>query len=261
MGVFWVSFFAVGFILATLMYTVARKHRLMAIVDTIWTAGLGLAACSYFLLSGLDSLRAWLVLLVVSVWSFRLSFYLFRDRVLKGQEDPRYLALAEYWGEAALRNFYFLFLVQIPCIALFLCPVVVAMENSSSGWFWSDTFAVMIALVALSGEAISDRQLAVFRGNPKNKGAVCRVGLWRFSRHPNYFFEWLHWFAYVAFAYSSTHGWIALIGPISMYVFLRFITGVPHSERSSLKRRGDAYRIYQKTTNAFFPWIPTRQTD
>jgi steroid 5-alpha reductase family enzyme len=85
--------------------------------------------------------------------------------------------------------------------------------------------------------------------------------LWRFSRHPNYFFEWLHWFAYVAFAYSSTHGWIALIGPISMYVFLRFITGVPHSERSSLKRRGDAYRTYQKTTNAFFPWIPTRQTD
>ena len=149
-------------------------------------------------------------------------------------------------------------LVQIPCIALFLCPVVVAMENSSSGWFWSDTFAVMIALVALSGEAISDRQLAVFRGNPKNKGAVCRVGLWRFSRHPNYFFEWLFWFSFVWMGLPNTFGWLSLLGPALMYLFLMRITGIPHTERRALASRGEAYRQYQQTTNKFMPWFPRK---
>lgn len=260
MGVFWVSLFAVGFILATFIYTVARKRGLMAIVDTIWTAGLGLAALIFFFVAGLDSLRAWLVLLVIGAWSFRLSFYLFRDRVLKGHEDPRYVALADYWGANAPRNFYFLFLVQIPFIALFLYPVSVAMQNPATGWLWSDSLALVIAVIAMLGEAISDRQLAAFRAEPGNKGAVCRSGLWRFSRHPNYFFEWLHWFAYVAFAFSASNGWFALLGPVSMFIFLRFLTGVPHAERSSLKSRGDAYRDYQKTTNAFFPWIPRDQS-
>lgn len=260
MADYWVSLFLVGSALATLVYYAARKIRLMALVDVIWTAGLGIAAILFFVSAGLESIRAWVVLLLISLWSFRLSFYLFKDRVLSGHEDPRYKALTDYWGENALRNFYFLFLIQIPFIALFLYPVSVAMQNSAEGWMWSDTLAVVIAVVAMCGEAIADRQLAKFRADPKNKGAVCRSGLWRFSRHPNYFFEWLHWFAYVAFAYTAANGWLALLGPLSMYIFLRFLTGVPPAERSSLKSRGEAYREYQKTTNAFFPWIPRDQS-
>lgn len=260
MAEFWVSLFIVGFFVATLVYYTARRIRLMAMVDVIWTAGLGIAAILFFESADLESSRAWAVLLLIGLWSFRLSFYLFKDRVLAGHEDPRYKALIDYWGENALRNFYFLFLIQIPFIALFLYPVSVAMQNSAEGWIWSDTLAVAIAVVAMCGEAVADRQLAKFRADPNNKGAVCRSGLWRFSRHPNYFFEWLHWFAYVAFAYTAPNGWFALLGPLSMYVFLRFLTGVPPAERSSLKSRGEAYREYQKTTNAFFPWFPRDQT-
>ena len=110
------------------------------------------------------------------------------------------------------------------------------------------------------GEWIADRQLASFRANPKNKGGVCKDRLWRYSRHPNYFFEWLHWFAYLAFAMGSSSVGFALVGPIAMFIFLRFLTGVPYAEMSSLKSRGEAYRQYQSSTNAFFPWIPRDKT-
>ena len=257
---FWISFFCIGIFVATAAYQIARKLKLMAIVDTIWTAGLGISALIYHTVAGLESIRSWAVLLVIFLWSFRLSFHLFRDRVFTGHEDPRYKALAEHWGAKSARNFYFLFLAQIIFIALFLFPVSIAMQNPQPVWTWTDTLAVLIGISAMSGEWIADRQLAAFRANPKNKGGVCKDRLWRYSRHPNYFFEWLHWFAYLAFAVGSSSVGFALVGPISMFIFLRFLTGVPYAEMSSLKSRGEAYRQYQSSTNAFFPWIPRDKT-
>ena len=257
---FWISFFCIGIFVATAAYQIARKLKLMAIVDTIWTAGLGVSALVYHTVAGLESVRSWAVLLVIFLWSFRLSFHLFRDRIFTGHEDPRYKALAEHWGKKSARNFYFLFLAQIIFIALFLFPVSIAMQNSQSVWTWTDTLAVLIGISAMSGEWIADRQLASFRANPKNKGGVCKDRLWRYSRHPNYFFEWLHWFAYLAFAVGASSVGFALVGPIAMFIFLRFLTGVPYAEMSSLKSRGEAYRQYQSSTNAFFPWIPRDKT-
>jgi steroid 5-alpha reductase family enzyme len=257
---FWISFFCIGIFVATAAYQIARKLKLMAIVDTIWTAGLGISALVYHTVAGLESVRSWAVLLVIFLWSFRLSFHLFRDRVFTGHEDPRYKALAEYWAAKSARNFYFLFLAQIIFIALFLFPVSIAMQNPQPVWTWTDTLAVLIGISAMLGEWIADRQLAFFRANPKNKGGVCKDRLWRYSRHPNYFFEWLHWFAYLAFAVGSSSVGFALVGPIAMFIFLRFLTGVPYAEMSSLKSRGEAYRQYQSSTNAFFPWIPRDKT-
>ena len=257
---FWVSFFCVGIFVATAAYLIARKVKLMAIVDTIWTAGLGISALVYHTVLGLESIRSWAVLLVIFLWSFRLSFHLYRDRVFSGHDDPRYKALAEHWGARSARNFYFLFLAQIVFIALFLFPVSIAMQNPQPLWAWTDTMAVLIGISAMLGEWIADRQLANFRANPKNKGGVCKDRLWRYSRHPNYFFEWLHWFAYPAFSMGSSLVGFALVGPIAMFIFLRFLTGVPYAEMSSLKSRGEAYRQYQSSTNAFFPWIPRDKT-
>ena len=257
---FWISFFCIGIFVATAAYQIARKFKLMAIVDTIWTAGLGISALVYHTISGLESVRSWAVLLVIFLWSFRLSFHLFRDRIFTGHEDPRYKALAAYWGAKSARNFYFLFLAQITFVALFLFPVSIAMQNPHPVWAWTDTLAVLIGISAMLGEWIADRQLAAFRANPKNNGGVCQDRLWRYSRHPNYFFEWLHWFAYLAFAVGSSSVGFALVGPIAMFIFLRFLTGVPYAEMSSLKSRGEAYRQYQSSTNAFFPWIPRDKT-
>ena len=134
------------------------------------------------------------------------------------------------------------------------------MQNPQQVWAWTDTLAVLIGISAMLGEWFADRQLANFRSNPDNKGCVCQDNLWRYTRHPNYFFEWLHWFAYLAFAVGSSSVWFALVGPIAMFIFLRFLTGVPYAEMSSLKSRGEAYRRYQASTNAFFPWIPRNKT-
>ena len=253
---FWLPFFVIGFGLAAAAYAIARRIRLMAIVDLIWTAGLGIAGLLYVLSADNVSGRSWLVWTVLALWSFRLTIHLLRDRVLRGHEDPRYQALANYWGDHAGRNFFGLFLVQIVFVALFLIPFGAAANNSSDLWRLSDFMALGIAVVALLGETLADRQLAGFRAQPDNSGKVCREGLWRYSRHPNYFFEWVFWWAFVAFAWGAVNWWVSLLGPAAMYCFLRYLTGIPYAERSSLKRRGEAYRNYQQTTSAFFPWIP-----
>ena len=113
-----------------------------------------------------------------------------------------------------------------------------------------------IWLVGLVGESIADRQLAKFRADPANQGKVCQAGLWNFSRHPNYFFEWLIWVAFFVFALASPWGWLAIVGPASILYLLLRVTGIPMTEEQSLRSRGDAYRRYQKTTSAFLPWFP-----
>lgn len=253
---FWPLFFLFGFVAAGAVHRVARKLGSMAMVDLIWTFGLGLGAVAYATYHHLlDEKRVWLVLSVALPWSLRLGYHLLKDRVLRGEEDPRYRCLADYWGPRAPRRFLFLFLAQVPFVAVFLLPITAAMRHAGT-WQATDFFGVLIAVGALSGEAIADRQLARFRADPSNTGEVFQKGFWRYSRHPNYFFEWLHWWAYVAFAWGGPYQWLSLIGPVAMYVFLRHLTGIPHAEKSSLKRRGEAYRIYRQTTSPFFPWIP-----
>lgn len=256
MAEFWQVFFPVGFTLAMGAYFIALKIQLYAVVDTVWAIGLGLGALSYYLWADPESARGAVALAIMLFWSGRLTLHLLRDRIKVGNEDPRYAALAAHWGNQAKFRFLFVFLAQIPLAALFLLPFTLAVDHAEPDWRWLDSLGVLIAAIALWGEMIADRQLAWFRAKPENAGQVCRDGLWRYSRHPNYFFEWLHWFAYVAFALGAPLGWLSLIGPVMMYVFLRFITGVPFAERSSIKSRGEAYRAYQKSTNTFFPWRP-----
>ncbi len=253
---FWIGFFLIAGFFATISYFWALRFGCMAFVDVLWSLGLGLGAVAYLFYAGTFTIHRFMVLLVLLVWSFRLSYYLFTNRVLSGKEDPRYENLANYWGRYKKRNFYFLFLAQVLLMALFLVPVTTAMESGNSALQLADWIALAIAIISLVGETLSDRTLATFRADPANKGQVCQQGLWRYSRHPNYFFEWLHWWAYVAFAWGSATWSLSFIGPLAMYIFLNYITGIPHAERSSLKARGEAYRQYQKTTNSFFPWIP-----
>ena len=94
-----------------------------------------------------------------------------------------------------------------------------------------------------------------------NRGRICDVGLWRYSRHPNYFFEWLHWFAYVLLAIGSPIAWLAWAGPLVMYVFLRWISGIPYTEAQALRTRGEDYRDYQRTTPMLFPWFPKSRAE
>lgn len=256
MSEFWYVFLSLGFLFALAAYGLSFKLRLYALVDTVWALSLGLGAVAYFFWASPETTRALAALGIMLIWSGRLTLHLLRDRILPGKEDPRYAALAAHWGAHARARFLFVFLAQIPLASLFLLPFTLAVDHVQSGWRLLDSLAVLVALVALLGEWLADRQLAQFRADPTNAGQVCQQGLWRYSRHPNYFFEWLHWFAYVGFALGGPLGGLSLIGPVMMYLFLRYVTGIPFAERSSIRSRGQAYREYQKSTNAFFPWRP-----
>ncbi|MEO8002127.1 MAG: DUF1295 domain-containing protein, partial [Arenimonas sp.] len=116
--------------------------------------------------------------------------------------------------------------------------------------------AIAVWVMSVLGEYIADEQLAKFRTNPDNKGKTCRRGLWAYSRHPNYFFEWLHWFAYVFLAINSDFFWYSLVGPIVMLAFLYRVSGIPWTEAQALRSRGDNYKNYQTEVSAFIPWLP-----
>jgi steroid 5-alpha reductase family enzyme len=103
---------------------------------------------------------------------------------------------------------------------------------------------------------VADSQLQSFKSNPANRSATCRVGLWRYSRHPNYFFEWLIWVAFAVFAMGSPYGYVAAFAPLLMLFFLFRVTGIPATEAQALRSKGDDYRQYQRTTSAFVPWFP-----
>jgi steroid 5-alpha reductase family enzyme len=113
-----------------------------------------------------------------------------------------------------------------------------------------------LGVLSIAGESLADRQLSRFKQKPDSVGRTCREGLWRYSRHPNYFFEWLHWCSYPLIAIGASQaGWLWCL-PLAMFVFLWFVTGIPYTEKQALKSRGDDYRDYQRTTSAFFPWRP-----
>jgi steroid 5-alpha reductase family enzyme len=257
---------AVGLsIVMTLAWAYQRRVGNAGWVDVFWTAGLGLAGVAMALapLPGMagPTGRQELIALMVAVWSVRLGSYL-GVRVAHHAEDVRYNGFRGDWGaDFQRRMFWFLQIQAAAAILLAIC-ILLAARHPALGIRLVDWVGVLILAVAIGGEGIADAQLKRFKADPANKGGICDAGLWGWSRHPNYFFEWLVWaaFAVMAVDFSGTYlrGWLALVGPISMYWLLVYVSGIPPLETLMLKSRGDAFRRYQATTHAFFPLPPRR---
>ena len=237
-----------------LVWMVQRRTRNAGHVDVAWALLLGCAALYFGWVGSGDMTARVLGAIMGGLWGFRLGLHLFA-RVLGEPEDGRYAYLRAHWQNDQ-RKFFGFFLFQALLAVLFSLPFLAVAQNPAKPAIASIIMAIAFWLTSWIGESIADRQLAMFRHDPRNRGKTCRAGLWRYSRHPNYFFEWLHWFAYVLLAIGSPLFWLSVAGPILMFVSLRFVTGVPYVEAQSLRSRGDDYRDYQRTTNAFFPWWP-----
>jgi steroid 5-alpha reductase family enzyme len=150
------------------------------------------------------------------------------------------------------------FQLQSAAVAAFSLPFLVVIQNPRPPFSLVELAGLLLWILAVSGEAVADRQLSRFRARPWNRDRVCREGLWQYSRHPNYFFEWVHWWSYVVMAIGAP-GWpLTFIGPVGMGWALLRVSGIPLAEQQALKTRGAEYRRYQQTTNAFVPWIPKR---
>ncbi|MFK2875818.1 DUF1295 domain-containing protein [Rhodanobacter hydrolyticus] len=234
-----------------------RRHTNTGVVDVLWATGLcGAAALLAWFGPGATAPRLLLGLLS-GLWGLRLALHLWR-RVGHEPEDGRYRTMREHWrGDQRILFAFFQF--QAMLIPLFALPFVAVATNAAVRRPWLIA-GVVIWIAGVLGEAVADAQLARFRGQPQHRGRTCRCGLWRYSRHPNYFFEWLHWFAYVALAVGSPLAWLAWSGPVLMFLFLRFISGIPFTEAQALRTRGEDYRAYQRSTPMLFPWFPKRST-
>lgn len=250
---------ALAFVTMTVVWLISVRIRNAGIVDIAWSAIFGLIALLYALLAHGDAQRRWLGAGLMILWSARLATHLGR-RVIShiDTEDPRYAELRTKWGASANAKMLGFFLMQGLTNVLLSVPILLIARNAEPGIGAFEIAGVAVWLVAIAGESIADAQLARFRRDPANRGRVCKAGLWRYSRHPNYFFEWLIWIAYFLFALGSPRGWISFYCPLLMLWFLYKVTGIPATEEHSLKTKGEEYREYQRTTSAFVPWFPKR---
>lgn len=238
------------------LWIIQRRTHDAGIVDVGWSAGIGAAALFYSISSPGLGIRRLLLAVLSSFWAIRLAGYLLVNRILKEDEDGRYRTLREKWGTSSQRNFFLFFLFQAGLVVLFSLPHLVVAHNPVPALTAWDIAGVVVFIVSFTGEAIADKQLAAFRADHANEGKTCRSGLWRYSRHPNYFFEWTHWWTYVLLAIGSTFWWVTLAGPALMLLFLYKITGIPATEARAILTRGDEYLSYQRSTSQFFPWFP-----
>jgi steroid 5-alpha reductase family enzyme len=230
-------------------------------VDTIWTFAVGLvgAGSALWPIGGAaPNARQWLVAALVAIWSLRLGIHI-AIRTAGITDDPRYAAFAKEWGvNSARRMFWFLQNQAFGSIPL-VFAIFVAARFPDPTLRWQDYLGTVILFAGIAGEALADAELKRFRSEPGNKGRVCDVGLWRWSRHPNYFFEWFCWLAYPVIGLSLSYPWglATLLAPFFMYWILVYVTGIPPLEDQMLRSRGERYRDYQSRTSKFFPLPPT----
>lgn len=245
-----------------LLFLVARRIGNFGIVDVAWSLGFAPLAAFYGHFAGGFFPRRLLITAMAGLWSLRLGGYLAR-RVLGHLdiEDGRYRQLRRDWAgnlDAKMAQF---FQFQALLLVVLSIPFLLAARNPAPELHPLELAAAVLWLVALVGETLADAQLAAFKRNSANRGRVCDVGLWGWSRHPNYFCEWLVWVAFALFALASPWGWVALYAPALMLFFLLKVTGIKYTEDQLLRSKGEAYRAYQARTSAFIPWPPRRSSE
>lgn len=199
------------------------------------------------------------IAVLVAAWSLRLGVFLWK-RIASHhpKEDVRYAVLRKKWSANPPRAFLAFFLAQCVLVWLLMLPVWLIADRTESRFGLLEGMGLAVWAIALIGEGIADAQLAKFKRTYHDPMAVCEIGLWRYSRHPNYFFQSLLWWGLFLMALPAPWGWTSIIAPLAMLHFLLNVTGVPLTEKLSLEKRGDRYREYQRTTSAFVPWLRRR---
>jgi len=233
-----------------------RLHDATA-VDVGWAYGIGvLGVLDAALGHGAGSQRA-LEGVLVAVWSLRLGTFILARGVLgREHEDRRYAEMRARYGPRANRNFLVFYEAQAALVVAFSVPLLLASGNRSPHIGLLEWAGVAIVALGLGGESLADRQLSAWKADPAHRGRTARVGLWRYSRHPNYFFEWVVWIGFAVVATPASWGAVGFVTPALLLVLIVFVTGIPPSEKQALASRGEDYRRYQQETSAFVPWFP-----
>lgn len=225
-----------------------------AIVDLAWTLSIGGISTIYFFL-GKPSFLADLVYLLMIIWTLRLTF-LIVYRLIKYKTDGRYDELNKKWAGSLASKYFIFFMIQGAAALVMTLPLlfISMLENKH----FLDLLGVACMIIGLIGVISSDISLQQFIAKKENKGEVCEKGLWKYSRHPNYFFEWVYWAGLFLIAVTISGGWITIISPVTLLITLLFFTGIPAAEERSLITKKEKYVDYQRRVSSFIPWFPKR---
>jgi steroid 5-alpha reductase family enzyme len=240
------------------LWLVAERTRNAGIVDVGWAASFTAVAGLYGLTAAAPREGYLPIGIVVIAWSTRLACYLIARGAATGAEEGRYVDLRQRWALAASRRFFVFFQAQGALAALlssaFVIPFVALPWDNGA----VRVLGVMVAVIGVFGESVADAQLLKWKQDPANRGRVCDVGLWGWSRHPNYFFEWCVWlgFAIYGLAFAPSGGWIAFGGQALIFATIWKVTGIPATEAQAVRSRGEAYREYQVRVSKFVPMPP-----
>ena len=244
-------------------WIVQRRTGNSGWIDVFWTFGTGAAACGLALLpvEGREwpQSRQLLAAGFVLAWSLRLGWHILL-RTRSAIDDPRYRDMIRQWGVNAKAKLFWHLQVQALVGLLLAICVMLAAQNPVAGMRLQDFAATSIFIVGILGEALADWQLRRFKQVPANRGRICDTGLWNWSRHPNYFCEWLCWLAYPLLAIDFGGGYplgiLALLAPLCIYWLLVHVSGIPPLEAHMLRTRKGAFETYRQSSSTFFPWPP-----
>lgn len=242
-------------VLFSVLWLAQLRTRNAALVDVGWTLSLPMLALVHAALAPGWATRSWILAAMVMLWGGRLAWHL-ALRMRGRPEDARYARLREEWGPQADRRFFVFYQQQALASALLSVPFILVSLDPRIGLGAWEVLGGLAWFAGLLGEAAADEQLRAFKSSGSGRGRVCDQGLWRYSRHPNYFFEILTWVGFALFSSGSPGfpgGWL---GPLLIAWTLVFVTGIPLAEAQALRSKGEEYRRYQQTTSALIPWPP-----
>ena len=255
----WISYLAGGaviLLMLTALWLISLRLKDASIVDAFWGPGFGLAAAVYFAGGAGWLPRKLLVVGLVLVWGLRLGWHIFRRNRGQG-EDQRYQAWRRQYGAAYWWvSFFQVYLLQGGLMWLISAPLLAAQLGPAPALNWLDGLGALVWGVGFLFEAVGDWQLARFKADPANAGQVMDRGLWRYTRHPNYFGDACLWWGHWLIACSAPWGWATIFAPALMTFLLVRVSGVALLEHNLSQRPG--YREYVQRTSAFFPWPPRR---
>lgn len=238
-------------------WLLSRRLDNYSFVDVAWSYGLLLLLPLYVALTEGYAPRRAAISIMGLLWSFRLGTHLLlRIRKHHPDEDVRYKVLREEWSASLSRKFFVFFQAQGALILLLSLPMLLALRNERPQFSLVEWLGMSVWFLAFAGESVADWQMKRFKAMAGANGKVCNTGLWRYSRHPNYFFESMIWWGFWLFACGSPWGWTTIYAPLLILYFLLRVTGIPLTEKCAVESKGSLYREYQRTTSAFVPWFP-----
>jgi len=221
------------------------------VADIAWGLGFVLITWSSFFIAENFSARNLLVNILVSIWGIRLAWHI-NSRNKGKTEDYRYLAWRKEWGSwFYLRSYLQVYLLQGLLLFFIVTPVLLINQNSSSGLNFIDGIGLLVWVLGFFFESVGDAQLAKFISNPENKGKLMTKGLWRYSRHPNYFGEVTQWWGLWLMAINVSNGWFGIIGPLTITILILKVSGIPLLEKKMIEN--PEFAEYKKRTSIFFP--------